>query len=89
MAHPSEDHYLSATTLHEVAAVLDGLAGLLDRVDGVFADDAAADAARLRELASTLAEWWPRQGDASGATSTPRQAWDDVLTVYVVHGLRR
>lgn len=87
MARPSEDRYLSAATLHEAAAVLEGLAGLLDRADGVFAEDAAVDAGRLRELATTLAGWWPRPAGAASAPAV-RKAWEDLLIVYVVHGLR-
>lgn len=83
-----QDRYLSATTLHEAAAVLRGLAGLLDRVDGVFAEDAAADAAHLRDLADTLAEWWPRPALALDGAPEVRPSWDDVLAVYVAHGLR-
>jgi hypothetical protein len=90
-APPPEDRYLSASTLHEAAAVLEGLAGLLDRVDGVFADDAAADARHLRDLAATLSAWWPHPDVVSGATAMlamPRRAWEDLLSVYVAHGLR-
>ncbi|NMO89469.1 hypothetical protein [Actinomycetospora sp. TBRC 11914] len=85
-----QDRYLSATTLHEAAAVLRGLAGLLERVDGVFAEDAAADAAHLRNLADTLAEWWPHPALAMGNGAGPglQPTWDDVLAVYVTHGLR-
>jgi hypothetical protein len=87
--HP-QDRYLSATTLHEAAAVLRGLASLLDRVDGVFADDASADAAYLRDLADTLGAWWPNPA-AAGNGLVPAgglPTWDDVLAVYVTHGLR-
>lgn len=88
MARPFEDRYLSAATLHEAAAVLEGLAGLLDRAEGVFAEDAAADADHLRDLATTLAGWWPRPPGTESASPLVRQAWDDLLTVYVAHGLR-
>lgn len=88
MTRPSEDRYLSATTLHEAAAVLEGLAGLLDRVDGVFATDAAYDAARLRGLAATLVEW-SVQPAAAAVPPASRQAWEDLLAVYVTHGLGR
>lgn len=90
--HPTDDRYLSARTLREAAGVLEGLATLLDRVDGVFADDAAADAAHLRDLAATLTEWsphpTPRLGAPVVAPAAP-QAWAELLAVYVGHGLRR
>jgi hypothetical protein len=84
-----QDRYLSATTLNEAALVLRGLAGLLDQVDGVFADDAAADAAHLRGLADTLAEWCPHTAlPLDDGVTVARPTWDDVLAVYVTHGLR-
>jgi hypothetical protein len=89
--HPTEDRYLSARTLREAAGVLEGLATLLDRVDGVFADDAAGDAAHLRDLAATLTEWSPHPAPRPGAPVGPPvapQAWAELLTVYVSHGLR-
>jgi hypothetical protein len=85
--HPTDGHYLSARTLREAAGVLEGLAALLDRVDGVFADDAADDAARLRDLAAALTEWSPRPGAPVVAPAAP-QGWAELLAVYVSHGLR-
>lgn len=84
-----EDRYLSAATLHRASAVLEGLAGVLDRVDGVFGDDAAADAAHLRDLAATLAAWWPPPDGACAADPAAHsRAWRDLLAIYVEHGLR-
>ena len=89
----SEDRYLSAATLHRASAVLEGLAGVLDRVDGVFGDDAAADATHLRDLAATLAAWWPPPdgGGAADPAADPAarsSAWRDLLAIYVEYGFR-
>jgi len=84
-----EDRYLSAATLHRAGAVLEGLAGLLDRVDGVFGDDAAADAAHLRDLAATLAGWWPHPDGEGGADPVAHaRSWQDLLAIYVEYGFR-
>lgn len=77
------DGYLSASTVHEAVDALEGLAAVLDRVDGVFAADAAADAAHLRELAAALTEWWPTP---PVRTPAHRPRWEELLAVYVAHG---
>jgi hypothetical protein len=86
---PSDDRPSSATAVHEASAVLDGLAGLLDRVDGVFAEDAAADARHLRDLAAAIAEWFPPpSAPDDGGPGAAGQTWQNVLAVYVAHGLQ-
>jgi hypothetical protein len=85
---PPDDRYLSTTALHEASAVLHGLARVLDGVDGGLADDAADDAARLRDLADALAGWWPpRGGEVADTHPTSGQEWADLLAVYFTRRL--
>ncbi|PVZ06270.1 hypothetical protein [Actinomycetospora cinnamomea] len=89
--HPPDDRYLSVSTLHEASAVLHGLARVLAGIEGVFADDAADDAARLRDLADALAGWWPLPAGArDGADTGPMsgQEWAELLAVYFARELR-
>jgi hypothetical protein len=72
---PREDRYLSAWTLHEAAEVLRGLAGVLDDVRGVWAEDAEYDAQRIRDLANALASWWPRPTPPISAAGEPEVPW--------------
>jgi hypothetical protein len=85
---PPDDRYLSARTLHEAAAVLRGLATVLEDVPGVWAEDAEHDAQHLRELANALARWWPRPSSHTDSAAEPVAQWDAVLALYLRQGLR-
>lgn len=92
---PADDRYLSAAALHDAAGILRGVAYVLEQIDGVFAEDAATDARRVRELAENLARWRPHPAVAAaeehpgGAPSADVSDWAGLLAVYFSNSLRR
>ena len=76
---------MKATSLHEAAEVLLGLAAVLHGVQGVWAEDARHDAQRIRDLAHALADLSPRSAHTGAAEAD--ESWDEVLALYLRRGL--
>ncbi|WP_345415212.1 hypothetical protein [Actinomycetospora chlora] len=80
-----EDDYLRASAPCEAAAALRGLAAVLSRVPGVFADDARVDALRLQALADDIAGRWHHPAGLDRARDGDLGATDDRHWAALMH----